>query len=107
MTVLGKQGIAIYCVAFFMSGTNLVCYSYFSSINRQVFSFVVSICRGMVLPIILVFINSKLWGLTGVWLVAPMAEAITLVVSGVLLWVSSKKQKVDKNLYVESAPLRE
>lgn len=96
MTLLGKQGIVLYCIAFFASGINLVSASFFASVGKQMFSFAVSISRGMLLPIAFVFINSKLWGIVGVWLVIPMAEFITLLLNGVLFLITTRDSKKQK-----------
>ncbi|MEG2413728.1 MAG: MATE family efflux transporter [Clostridia bacterium] len=93
MSTLGQQGILLYCISFFASGMNLVCCSYFASINKQIFSFAISISRGMILPIGLVFLCSSMFGLTGVWLVIPIAEFVTLTVSGILLYISKRQSK--------------
>lgn len=78
---IAVQGMHIYFTAFLFIGINIITAAYFSSIDRPGNAFLISCLRGFLLVIPLAFILSALFGLTGIWLTVPAAEAlVTLVV---------------------------
>ena len=44
-------------------------------------SAVISTSRGLVVLLACIFLLPMLWGMTGIWLAAPVTEAVTLAVS--------------------------
>lgn len=91
MTVLGQKAVTLYCIAFFFTGFNLVCGAFFASTNKQTNSFIICLSRGLVLPIILLYINSATIGIVGVWLAVPIAEFITMLIGILMLILSNKR----------------
>jgi putative MATE family efflux protein len=75
------SGIKLYFVAFFVMGANIITTSFFSSIDKPIKSFSISITRGFVAIVPLVIILSQFMGMTGVWISVPLAEFITLGIS--------------------------
>lgn len=65
---------------------NQVCSFYFTSIGKAKESAVISAARGLVILLICIFTLPVLFGMNGVWLVAPVTEGITLVISGYYLF---------------------
>jgi putative MATE family efflux protein len=84
LLTLSAQGITLYFLAFFAMGINIVLTSFFTSTAEVKSSFAVSIMRGCVLVLILVFCFSSFFGLNGVWMTVPVTEAAVLVL-GVFL----------------------
>ena len=82
---IAVRGLRLYFTAFFFSGFNVVTAVYFSSMDRPRAGFAVSILRGFVLIGPLALIMSRLWGMDGVWLSAPVTEALTALVAIYLL----------------------
>ena len=82
---IAVRGLRLYFTAFFFSGFNVVTAVYFSSMDRPRAGFAVSILRGFVLIVPLALIMSRLWGMDGVWLSAPVTEALTALVAIYLL----------------------
>ncbi len=75
------SGIVIFAISFLVSGFNVIASFCFTSIGAAKESAVISSARGLVVLLIALFVLSKLFGLTGVWLVAPVTEALTAGIS--------------------------
>ncbi|MDL2317956.1 MATE family efflux transporter [Eubacteriales bacterium OttesenSCG-928-A19] len=76
-----QSGMMVFATSFLFSGINTIASFYFTSIGKAKESAVISSSRGFVLLLICIFTLPPLLGMTGVWLAAPITEAVTLVVS--------------------------
>ena len=81
LMAMAVEGINIYFAAFIIMGINIVTTSFFASINKPKESFVISMMRGLVIVIPLIVVLPNIFSMTGVWLVIPLAEAITILIS--------------------------
>ncbi len=75
------EGLRIYFKAFLFIGINILLATYFGSVDEPKNAFVISILRGFIVTIPLVFILSEFLGMTGVWIAVPFAELIVSVFS--------------------------
>lgn len=82
---LASDGMRLYFFAFFFVGINVIITSFLSSVESPAQSFCISSLRGFAAIIPVVFLLAKLFGMTGVWLAYPCAEAITLCIAIILL----------------------
>lgn len=73
-----NSGIIIFAISFLFSGINTITSFYFTSIGKAKESAIISSSRGLVVLLICIFTLPSLLGMTGVWLVAPTTEIITL-----------------------------
>src|SRR5699024_12211562 len=78
---LAKIGLRIYFIGLFFAGINIVMTAHLSAIERAKNAFSVSILRGFVVIIPMVFLLSRLWGMTGVWLSFVLTELIVILVA--------------------------
>ncbi len=78
-----RSGIWIFMVSFFFSGINSIASFYFTSTGRAFQSAVISFSRGLALLLLCIFMLPAFFGMTGVWLAAPVTEAVTL---GITVW---------------------
>lgn len=76
-----RSGVNIYAVSFLFSGINTISSFYFTSIGKALESAVISSARGFVFLLICIFTLPPLLGMTGVWLVAPITEILTIILS--------------------------
>ena len=60
-----------------------------SCLLNVILDYIISLLRGIVLLLAFVIIFPSIWGMTGVWMAAPATEALTAIVSVLLI----KKQK--------------
>lgn len=98
LTNLTVNGIRIYFIAFIFMGVNIVILSFYQSIMKAKEAFILSVLRGFLLIVVLLLILTPLWGMNGVWLVVPITELITLVLSSISL---IKYLNSEKNLSIE------
>jgi Na+-driven multidrug efflux pump len=76
-----QSGISIFTLSFLFSGINTITSFYFTSIGKAKESSAISALRGLVVLLISIFTLPVLFGMTGVWMVAPVTEVITIPVS--------------------------
>jgi len=81
-----RAGMAIFMVSFFFSGINSITSFYFTATGRAFESAVISFSRGLVVLLVCIFMLPALFGITGVWLAAPVTEAVTLGITAVFLY---------------------
>lgn len=79
------QGMLIFMVSFFFCGINAITSFYYTATGRAFPSALISFSRGLVILLACIFILPARFGMTGVWLAAPVTEGITLGITGVLL----------------------
>ena len=76
-----SAGFRIYTATFLFMGYNVINSMYFTSCGDALRSALISSLRGIVLLLGFTFLFSALWGMTGVWLAAPVTEVLTTMVS--------------------------
>lgn len=94
MAAYAYEGIRIYFVGYLFAGINLVGTGYLSATENAKWSFVASILRGFVAIIICAIVLASLFGMVGVWLAFPVAEAITMIV--VIVGIVKNQRKIAK-----------
>ena len=78
---LAEYGMRLYSIGYPLAGLNIVSAMYFTARELPVRAFFTAILRGLAAVIAFSLLFSVLWGMTGVWLAFPAAEAVTLAVS--------------------------
>ena len=76
-----QTGLMIFMVSFFFSGINSITSFYFTATGRAFESAAISFSRGLVILLICIFVLPSWFGMTGVWLAAPVTEAVTFGIS--------------------------
>lgn len=90
LAMIAKEGLFIYFFGFFFVGMNMITTSYFSSIEKAVPSFILSLLRGGIIVIPLVIGLSYLMSMKGVWISFPLSELLVMFIAFVCL----KKVKI-------------
>ncbi len=72
-----RSGMLVFMVSFFFSGINAVTSFYFTATGRAFQSAVISASRGFLVLLVCIFTLPALFGMTGVWLAAPVTELAT------------------------------
>ncbi|MCB8818025.1 MATE family efflux transporter [Desulfosporosinus shakirovi] len=80
-----RSGMGIFMISFLFSGVNVITSFYFTSIGKAKESALISSARGLVVLLICIFTLPSWLGMTGVWLVAPVTEVLTIVLSFMLI----------------------
>lgn len=95
---IANYGIKLYSIAFLINGFNVVASAYFTSLGDARTSLLISVLRSLVLVSIFILILPIIFGETGIWLVIPVTEAITFVVSYMYIKRSRESLKFVDNL---------
>lgn len=74
------EGLRLYVLGFLFAGFNILFTAYFAAVGKTRESSLAAFLRGVVLITISAFVLAALWGIRGVWLSFPAAEAVTFVV---------------------------
>lgn len=88
--VMITSGVRLFVLSFLFSGINTITSFYFTSIGKAKESAVISSMRGLVILLICIILLPQFLGLTGVWLVAPMTEFLTFLISIFYLFQKEK-----------------
>lgn len=91
-----RSGITISSVAFLLEGFNIMASFYFTSTGRAKESALISSARGLVVLLAMIIFLPVLFGMTGIWLAAPVTEGITLLISAACLW---KWKHTERSVY--------
>lgn len=78
---LGIPAIRIYFLAYLAMGVNIICSTFLQSIEQSKTASFLTLCRGVLFIIPLLFLLSSLMGVKGVWATVPVSEWLTLVMS--------------------------
>lgn len=78
---LAVRGIYIFVASLLISGYNAIASFFFTSIGRAKESAVISSARGLVVLLICIFVLPRFWGMDGIWMAAPLTEALTFLIS--------------------------
>lgn len=89
---MARGALRIYFVAFIMMSLNIFYSTYFQSILKPKISLIICLLRGVILCVILVLILPIFMGVTGIWLVMPITELITVFITIGL--VKSRKNEI-------------
>ncbi len=95
---IAEQGIRLYFLAFFPMSVNVVTISFFASQGAAKESFLLSILKGIVFVLPLLYLLPSVMGTAGIWLTVPLAELITILLCGLLLVVHFKKKEAEFSL---------
>lgn len=84
------SGFRFLSVSFLIMGYDVTNSMYFTSCGDALSSAVISSLRGIVLLLAFILIFPAIWGMTGVWMAAPVTEALTALVSACLIMKQKK-----------------
>ena len=82
LAAYGVTGIRLYFIGFLFAGINIVGTGFLSAVENAKMAFISSILRGFVAIICCAILMAELFGMTGVWLAFPVAEFLTVLVTG-------------------------
>ncbi len=85
------EAFMLYGISFLLAGFNIWASSFFTALNNGVVSAVISLARTLICETGCVIILPLVLGINGIWLSAPIAEVLALIVSASLLIHYRKK----------------
>ena len=86
-------GTRIFMVSFLFCGVNQICSFYFTSIGKAKESAIISSSRGLVFLLIGIFTLPTWFGMTGIWLVAPVTELFTWFICIFYVYKDSRSEQ--------------
>lgn len=86
------NGAKLYAFAFLVNGLNIVAAGYFTAIGSPKQAVLIALSKGIVWIAAGIAILPLLFGIHGIWLTVPLAELVTVVLSGGLLYRHFKEQ---------------
>ena len=86
-------GFRFCALTFLIMGYDVTNSMYFTSCGDAFSSALISALRGIVLLLTFLLLFPALWGMTGVWMAAPAAEALTALVSAYLIGRQKRKME--------------
>lgn len=85
LQMLVVRGLSIYAFGFLVAGYNIIASFFFTSIGQAKQSAIISSMRGLVILSINILLLPFLFKETGIWLVFPLTELITFIISVALI----------------------
>ena len=79
IVAMAAEGAALYSIAFFITGYNIISSSYFTAIGNARASILIALSRGLVGIILGILLLPNLLGINGVWLTIPFAELLAFI----------------------------
>ena len=80
-------------ISLIFSSLNVVFNIFFSAIKNSYTSIAMVILRGYILPLIIVPLSAKIYGINGVWLSLAIIEGITLIAELITWGFTQRKLK--------------
>lgn len=82
---IAEQAIRIYFIAFLPMGLNIISATFHQSLEYAREATMISLSRGLIFLVPVLFLLSFLFGVNGIWATVPIAEVLTLMFSIFLL----------------------
>ncbi len=78
---IAKYGFGIFSISFLFTGVNIFASALFTAFSNGKVSAILSFLRTFVFLVICLLVLPLVWGLVGIWLAVPVAEALAFAVS--------------------------
>lgn len=91
LLAMSIRAVRLYSFAFFAMAINYSLNNYFQAILRPFNSLCISLLRGLILNLLLVYLLPIFLGVTGIWVAIPIVESITVLV-GITMLSKTKLQ---------------
>lgn len=87
---IGPEIFRIYTLCIIMTGVSITSTFFLQSILKRGYSLIISLARGLVFPLLFVFVLPLLFGKDAIWWSIPAAEAVTFILSLIFLLKGKK-----------------
>ena len=95
---IGPRIIRLYSTSLVVIGFTLVCNYYFQSTLMKSACVLVSMLRGLIFPVLLVFTLPLIFGYDFIWIAVPVGEAFTAAIAITIFIIKFKSRKADSTL---------
>lgn len=90
LTELTAHAMVVYFSMAFIIGFQIICANYFQAVGKGAKATVLSLSRQVLLLIPLILILPHFWGIEGVWRTAPIADALSALITGLFIYYEMK-----------------
>lgn len=90
---LGSVGLRLSLVMLPIIGFQVISTTYFQAVGKPKQAIFLSLSRQVLILIPMIFLLPRILGLTGVWLASPVADLISSILTGVLLFIEIRHLK--------------
>lgn len=105
LTSLATHALKTFFLVLPIVGFQIVCAGYFQAVGKALQSAVLSLSRQVLFLIPLLLILPKFWGLEGAWRTPPIADVLSVLLTGTLIFYEMKK--INKLMSVAPSPTKE
>lgn len=112
LTVLTTHALKTFFLMLPIVGFQIVCAGYFQAVGKALHSAVLSLSRQVLLLIPLLLILPRFWGIEGVWRTPPIADVLSVLLTGAFILYELKKinqlstvqqEELEKNLELSTS----
>lgn len=91
---IAVEGLKIYFLSNLFVGYNIIAAIYFSSVEQVIPAHVISLLRGFIFMLPMVFLLGNFFGMKGVWMAYPAAEGLTAAVGVVYFFCAQRRTEL-------------
>ena len=90
MIEIARSGFRIYFICYPVVGIQIVIQNYFQSIGKPKISIFLSLTRQLIYLLPLLYILSRLWGVSGVWASMAGSDVLAFLTAIITLWITNR-----------------
>lgn len=90
MIEIARSGFRIYFICYPVVGIQIVIQNYFQSIGKPKISIFLSLTRQLIYLLPLLYILSRLWGVSGVWASMADSDVLAFITAIITLWITNR-----------------
>jgi putative MATE family efflux protein len=88
---IGVKGLRIFILMLPLVGFQVICSNYFQSIGKAKISLFLTLLRQLIILLPLLILFSGWWGMTGIWIAAPVSDFISTCVVFLFFMIERRK----------------
>lgn len=92
---LAAEGFKLFSIGFIFCGLNIFASSMFTALSNGKISALLSFLRTFAFLVIAILMLPRIWGITGIWLAIPVAEAAAFMLSLFFIVKQLKKYNLE------------
>lgn len=93
LTTFTSHAMAVFLMMFPVAGFQIVSSQYFQAVGKPIQSTILGLSRQLLLLIPLLLILPRFWGIEGVWRAQPVADVLSALITGAVVYFEMKQIK--------------
>lgn len=89
---MATLGVRLYFISVLFSGFNQLFSAYFTASNKGLYAQLITLLKGLITIIPIVYLFAYLWGMTGMWTATPVADCLTLACALAMYFATKPKK---------------